>query len=186
MQEKDNILRIFKEAKEAIIKEDGIALNKLSNQTINTASLTQDPENIAVAVLVYSLSKVVEEKKYQNFVGWKKSLKEIITCIDQAISAIKRQDNNLLTKSLKNIRAKISNLSNKLKSYIKEVFRQASTNKASRIYEHGISMERTASLLGITMFELAGYAGQTNIPESKLCRTCDIKDRIKVAVEMFS
>ena len=186
MQEKDNILRIFKETKQALEKEDSIKLNILSNQTINTASLTQDPENIAVAVLVYSLSKIVEGKKYHAFPKWKKSFKEIIMSIDQIISAIKREDNNLLTNSLKSMRAKISNLSNKLRSYIKEVFRQSSVNKASRIYEHGISMERTASLLGITMFELANYTGQENLPESKLCKTCNVKDRVKVAMEMFS
>ncbi|GAI40255.1 unnamed protein product, partial [marine sediment metagenome] len=47
MQEEGNILRIFEETKEAIEKEDTVKLKELSNQTIHTASLSQDPDNIA-------------------------------------------------------------------------------------------------------------------------------------------
>ena len=42
-----------------------------------------------------------------------------------------------------------------LKEYIQEVFRKAYINKASRIYEHGISRAETAGLLGVTQWELA-------------------------------
>ena len=42
MQEKENILRIMEKTKEAITKGDVVTIKSLSNQTINTASLTQD------------------------------------------------------------------------------------------------------------------------------------------------
>ena len=64
MQEKENILRIFKETKEAIEQEDNIKLKELSDQTIHTASMSQDPDNIAVAVIIYSLSKIIEREEY--------------------------------------------------------------------------------------------------------------------------
>ena len=72
------------------------------------------------------------------------------------------------------------------KDYIKNVFEQAQINKASRIYEHGVSMEQTANLLGISMFELAEYAGTTGISESPEGKTIDAKSRIKLAMDMFS
>ena len=59
MQEKENVLRILEEAKKAIEIGDALEIKNLSNQTINTASLIQDPDNIAVAVIVYSLSKII-------------------------------------------------------------------------------------------------------------------------------
>ena len=83
------------------------------------------------------------------------------------------------------IRGSIENLSGKLKKYIKEVFRNAEISKASRIYEHGISMEHTASLLGISQYELAEYAGRTGIPDVPENYTRNTKSRIKLAMEMF-
>ena len=64
MQEKENILKILQGAKEAIRAKDVLKLKQLSNQTNNTASRTQDPDNISIAVLVYSLSKIIERKDY--------------------------------------------------------------------------------------------------------------------------
>ena len=70
MQEKENVLRIFEETKRAIEENDSAKIKSLSNQTINTASLTHDPDNIAVAVVVYSLSKIIEREGYRKLPGW--------------------------------------------------------------------------------------------------------------------
>jgi hypothetical protein len=87
---------------------------------------------------------------------------------------------------LTKIRKTVSQLSGKLKIYIQDVFRKAEINKASKIYEHGISMEQTASLLGVTLFELASYAGQKpEISDATFNKTVDVKKRIKTAMEMF-
>ncbi|MCK9595952.1 hypothetical protein M0R19_02085 [Candidatus Pacearchaeota archaeon] len=184
MEEKDNVLRILEETKRAVHDYDSSKLKELSNQTIHTASITQDSDNIAVAVAVYSLSKIVERTQYQDFVGWKVFYNNIISAVDKSINAIKRNDDNRLKESLMLIQKAISKLSGKLKIYIQDVFRKAQINKASKIYEHGISMEKTAKLLGITLFELASYAGQKSESEP-LTRTLDVKSRIKNAMEMF-
>ena len=46
-------------------------------------------------------------------------------------------------------------------------------------------MEQTAKLLGITMFELADYAGKTGISDVPESKTLDAKSRIKLAEEIF-
>jgi hypothetical protein len=79
----------------------------------------------------------------------------------------------------------IENLSGKLKKYIKEVFRNADVSKASRIYEHGISMEQTANLLGVSLYDLAQYAGKTGIPDVPENYTMNTKLRIKLAMGLF-
>jgi len=185
MQEKQNILRILEGTKEAIKTKDTVKLKDLSNQTNNTVSRTQDPDNILVAVLVYSLSKIIERKEYKEYAQWNEFYKTIVSSINNSITAIKRDDDKNLKENLGLIRKAISKLSGNLKKYIQDVFRKASINKASKIYEHGISMEKTASLLGITMFELASYAGQTNISDVRESKTMDVKSRIKLAMEMF-
>ena len=170
MEERENLLKIFQETKEAIKREDVLKLKELGNQTIHTASIVQDPDSIAVAIIVYSLSKIIERNYHKN----SKWSDEIILIVENII-----QD-------LQKIRHSINQFSKKLKVYIKEVFRKASINKASRIYEHGISMEKTAELLGISMYELADYAGQTGISDVLLGKTLDTKDRIKLAMDMFN
>ena len=179
-------MRIFEETKEAVARGDAAKIKKLSNQTTNTASLTHDPDNIAVAVIVYSLSKIIEREDYKKLPGWNKFYTVYISSIDRIIDDIKRKDDNAFRKDISTIRGAIGKLSGKLKDYIQDVFRSASINKASRIYEHGISMEKTAHLLGVTMFELAEYAGKgkhADVPET---RTADVKSRIKLAMEIFS
>lgn len=185
MQEKENVLRILQETKVAIKDNDSIKLKELSNQTIHTASITQDPDNIALAVAVYSLSKIVERKEYETFSGWKTFYKTINLAVDNSIDAIKKNDDKKLKDSFLLIQKSVSRLSGKLKDYIQDVFRKAEINKASKIYEHGISMEKTASLLGITMFELASYAGQKPDANMSLSYTIDVKSRIKTAEDMF-
>ena len=186
MQEKEHVLRILQEAKDAIKNNDSVKLKLLSNQTNNTASLTQDPDNIAVAVAIYSISKIIERMEYREFPGWKDFYKTINSAIDNSITAIKKNDDKKLSDNLISIRNAVSKLSGKLKEYIQDVFRKAQINKASKIYEHGISMEQTANLLGITLFELASYSGQKpEGAEAPLTKTMDIKSRIKIAMDLF-
>ncbi|MCL5018157.1 MAG: hypothetical protein M1416_00105 [Candidatus Pacearchaeota archaeon] len=186
MQEKENVLRILQEAKDAIKNNDSIKLKLLSNQTNNTASLTQDPDNIAVAVVVYSISKIIERTEYRELPGWKDFYKIITSAIDNSINAIKKNDDAKLKENLVAIRNAVSKLSGKLKEYIQDVFRKAQINKASKIYEHGISMEQTANLLGVTLFELATYSGQKpETSEVSLTHTLDVKTRLKTAMDLF-
>ena len=185
MHEVDNILRIFEETKKAIENDNFTAIGNLSNQTINTASLTQDPDNIMVAVVIYSLSKILGRKNYRELKGWENFHKTIINSLNNSIKYLNENKLKEFRAEFEKIRKAIENLSGKLKNYIQEVFRKAQINKASRIYEHGISMEQTAKLLGITMFEVANYAGQINVADIPENKTLDAKLRIKLAMGMF-
>ena len=185
MKERDNVLRILEETKKAIEKDDATEIKNLSNQTTNTASLTQDPDNIAVAVVVYSIGKIMERENYRGMRGWDNFYRIIMSSLDRTIEDVREKDDEGFRKDIELIRKAINKLSGKLKKYIEEVFRKAQLNKASRLYEHGISMEQTAKLLGITMFELADYAGKTGISDVPVSRTLDSKARIKLAMEMF-
>ncbi len=185
MQERDNVLRILKQAKLSMQKNDSTTLRSLSNQTINTSSLTQDPDNIAVAVIVYSLSKIIERDDYKKLPGWKPFYRLFSSALDRAIDDVKNEKDEKFRKDFEMIRKAINKLSGKLRKYIEEVFHQASISKASRIHEHGLSMEKTANLLGISMYELADYVGKTGISEVSESKTLSVKDRIKLAEKMF-
>lgn len=185
MKEREHVLKILNETKEAFEKGDAIKLKDLSNQTIHASSIDQDPGNVAVAVIVYSLSKIAERKNYQKYSGCDEFCRTIIKLLDKTASALAKSDDTKARSYLTLMRKSIGKLSGKLKGYIQDVFRKAEINKASRIYEHGVSMERTASLLGVTMFDLAEYAGKTGIPDVPLAKTQGVRARLKVAEEMF-
>lgn len=186
MQEKDNILDILSKTKEAVKKQDIVLIKDLSNKTIHSASIYGDTDNIAVAVIVYVLSKIVERKKYQEYKDWPAFFQTCMNGISIAMIALRKNDIEKFRTALKEIRKRISKISGHLQAYIKEVFRKAEINKASRIYEHGISMQQTAELLGISIFELAEYAGGTGIGDVDLSITKDIRERIKIAKEIFA
>ena len=186
MQEKENILKILEGTKASIQKGDAVTIKNLSNQTTNTAALTHDPDNIAIAVVVYSISKLLERQDYQKLPGWKEFYNAIFKCIDNSIISIKSNDEGKIKENIDCLRNTLVKVNGNLKKYIQDVFRKASINKASKLYEHGISMEKTANLLGITMFELANYAGQKEeISEAPIVRGIDTKSRINLAMEMF-
>jgi hypothetical protein len=183
MQEVENILRIFEETKSSINEGNISKLKQLSNQTNNTASRTQDPDNIAVAVIIYSINKILEKENYKSYPGWKKFYKKINFYIDRIISELKSKKE--IGDTLRLMREEIENISGKLRGYIRDVFRKAEINKASKIYEHGISLEKTAKLLGITMFELASYTGQKQDAYEFESNEKSIRQRIKILDDIF-
>lgn len=185
LSEKENILRILKEVERAVKREDVITLKQLSNQTIHTASIEQEPDSITIAVIVYSLSKMIERKKYTTYAEWPSFYKSYISHINKAVISLEKNDIKGFRANINGIRKEINKLSGRFKKYIQDVFRKAEINKASRLYEHGISMEITAGLLGITLWELAEYAGQTGISDVDLTVTMPIEKRVRTAEEIF-
>ena len=185
MEERGHIINVLIEVQEALRRNDYVKIKNLSNEVVHTSSIEQDPDIISVAVIIYALSKLVEREKYREYRNWPKFYKNYLSGLDGIIKALKRNDINRFRKEIDFIRSTIQNLSGNLKNYIGEVFRKAQINKASRIYEHGISMENTARILGVSVWELAEYAGGTGIGDVNLALTIPIKERIKIAEEVF-
>ena len=70
MKEAGHVLDGLKKVKRLIQEDNSHEIKILSNQTIHQATLSQDPDNIIVAVLVYSIGKILERKHYRNMEGW--------------------------------------------------------------------------------------------------------------------
>lgn len=185
VHEKENLLWILKSTLAAVKKEDVIELKNLSNHTVHSASVQQDPDSVAVAVVIYSLSKIIERQKYTSYKEWPKFYSHYLKHIKNAIENLEKGRAENFREEIKSIEKEINALSGKFRQYVQDVFRKAEINKASRVYEHGISMEQTAKLLGITIWELAEYAGQTGISDVNLTVTMPVKQRIKQAEEIF-
>jgi len=183
--EKKNIIGILDNSIKAVRKDNYLMLKELSDKTIHSASIYQDHDCISIAVVIYSLSKVFERRKYREYKDWSLFYKTCLKSLTLAKENFQKERMDDYRKNLHEINVIIDGLESNLKEYIKEVFRKAMINKASRIYEHGISMQRTAELLGISQWELSEYAGRTGISDVNLSITMDIKIRIEKAIELF-
>lgn len=186
MKEHDNIIRILKETKNALGKRDASKLKELSNQTIHTASVAQDEDNIAVAVLVYSLSKLIERGKLKNEKDFVKIYQKFGSVIDKILESLVKRDSENLKKNLKLVEISMRGVSKNLRKYVEAVFIKARINKASKIHEHGISLGKTAELLGLTSWDLASYSSKPeNWDESRFSKSVKIGNRIKVVENFF-
>lgn len=185
IQEKKNVLDILENAVKAIQKEDFLVLKDLSDRTIHSASIFQDVDSISIAVVIYALSKIYERSKYTEYRAWPNFSKACIEALKKAKENVKSDNVDEFRINIQKVRDAVKKLSGNLKRYIEDVFRRAMIKKASRIYEHGISMKQTAEILGISEWELSEYVGKTGIGDVNLGITMNIKERIRKAEALF-
>ena len=185
MEERKHILNVLKDVISALNKQDSLKIKNLSNHLVHVSSTGQDPDIISLTVVIYSLSKIIERDEYKELKNWTKFYKSYVSSIEKSIKYLKQNDIESFRNEVNLIRENIQELSGNLKGYITDVFRKAEINKASRIYDHGISMEKTAKILGISIWELAEYAGQAKSGDINLAVTMPIRQRIKIAEEIF-
>ena len=184
MQEHQHVIQVLQQAKIAAMEEDIVALKKLSDQTIHATTIHQDTDNVLVAIIVYSLSKLLERKHNFSNKDFDKYFKYYLKTLDFSKTCIRKDDCDAFRDRVKDM-MNVPGLSRELKSSIKDVFHKARINKASKVYEHGVSMAATAKLLGISLWELAEYVGSGNTAEYKENKTSSVSERIKTAMEIF-
>ena len=184
-KERENIIDILNKAKKALQEDNVILLKQLSNRTVHTASIYKDVDSILVAVTVYALSKIIERKNFEKHKSWPNFFSVCIKNIELAEQNVRQNNVKEFRDNLVEIRKAAEKLSGNLKKYITDIFERAAVNKASRLYEHGLSLSETAELFGITQWELAEYVGRTGISDVDLSLTMPIKERINFTKKLF-
>jgi len=185
MKEEQNVLQILREAKIFFQDSDPKNLKMLSNQTIHSATISQDPDNVIVAVLIYSLGKVLERENYRNMGGWDEFYDSSLKNLELAIQSLENNNVKKTRVYLGKIRNGLNSIDGDLGKYIKDIFKKAEINKAFKLYEHGISSEQTAEILGISLWDLASYIGQSTISEAKIGMSLPVKKRIEIVEDFF-
>ncbi len=175
---KEDILAVLKQVIDALKKEDYSALSELSNHTIHDASIFQEDDPLTLAVLIYSLSKCI-----QRCIERRQACPAVIPSLQKAHEALSNDDDNAYRAAIKNLLREIGEMDAQLKLYIQEVVEKAKIKKASKLYEHGISIARTAELLGISQWELQNYIGKTvtDVPHDGI----KVGERLRRARELF-
>ncbi len=180
-----NIVRVLKGARVAISNNDFAKLGYLSNETIHSAAVGQDSTNIIVAVLVYALSKIFQRESYMKMEGWSDFYNNLVKNLDLMIKAGEEGNRQDLVLYAGEIRQVLNTFSGNLGSYVKDVFRKAEINKAFKLYEHGLSVQQTANLLGVSLWDLSSYIGQSKISEARVAISLPEKERVKYVEDFF-
>ncbi|RMF06093.1 hypothetical protein D6764_03105 [Candidatus Woesearchaeota archaeon] len=172
---KHDILSVLRSAVKKLKHARFDELKELSNHTIHNASIFQDPDSISLAVVIYALSKIAERKHHldPSFLG----------ILEDAIHDLESGYPDLYRKRIHAMFRKISELDSRLGLFIEEVVRSARIKKASKIYDHGISLAQTAELLGISQWELASYTGKMSSSEHSTPK--QTRERIEIARRIF-
>ncbi len=183
---RNDILDVLRHAVRAIHREDIKGLKELSNMTIHNASIHQDHYSISVSVLIYTLAKLYERERYNQYKSWGLFCIDCVDKLQSAIRFLELKDYPHFDTILKEFLNDLKKTEKGLRKYVKDVLEKARISKASRLHEHGISIGRTAELLGISPYELMEYVGRTYIADVKENITIPEKDRITFARKLFS
>lgn len=184
-KERDHLISVLKQTQRAITSEDSYILNELSDQTIHSASITQHTDYITIAVILYSLNKIMSKKDHWRIKSWPNFVRKFNDELSKTISSIREKDQEEIARHLEHAKDMIENLSPNIRPDIESVIKKAEINKAGKIYEHGISMQQTAHLLDLSQWELLDYIGQRSIVENPLNQTIDVRRRIKQAQDFL-
>ena len=185
--EKELRLRIILTLRESIkkIKNNNTQqLATLSDNLVHSSTITQSEYPIDVTTLIYSLSKLYIRDRYREFKSWNRFDKNTLNLLQDLIEYLERNNIKGFETSLQKYFKSINRLDPKLRHYIKEVIRDAKTAKASRLYEHGLSLGRTASTLKVSPHRLMQYIGKTGIHDMPYF-TGDPKSRLELTRSLF-
>ena len=177
---KKDIIAVLRSTLNVLNQEDPNMgdLRSISNRTIHNASIFQDEHSVSVAILIYSLSKVIE--RVNNSID----ISKIKNLISLSIEFLEDDNIESYHDFIKQIFTIISNTDNRFKIYIQEVIRQASIRKGSKLYEHGLSASKAADVLGVSLWEFYEYIGAKNIPDIDK-DISSVRDRLKFTRSLF-
>lgn len=173
------VLNDLAELLKAREESDIVQIKMLSNHVIHNASVFQDEDSISVAILIYSLSKIIERKQKDLDYG------KVLNMLNSCISGLKNNQDEEFRKSIKNVFNFIRTIDEKLKLYIHEVINQAQIKKGCKLCEHGISVARASEVLGISQWELMHYLGKTTIID-QFSEPVNVLKRLKIARGFFA
>ena len=173
-----DILRILTKVKDKLENKDVYGLSELSNQINHNSSIFQDEDSIKLAVIVYSISKIIERNRGKIDSKFKR-------LFIKAKLKLKNHDYENYRKAIDEISLKINELDSKLSQYVIHVLNQAGIKKGSKLLSNGISIARVAELMNLSQWELINYVGKTNIPE-KFGKDTRIKERLQYTRSLFN
>ena len=185
--ERAEAVRVLSGVITAFKKYDAEEIMALSDTIIHTASITQQQHVLQLAMVIYSIGKIIARGKIRRYPQDKWNTFVTITRneLDCTLTAINTNNFKAYSKCLLNIQQVIMTLDESFMSYVDHVINQAKLTKGTKIYEHGVSLKIVAELFGVTEWELMDYAGKTRMLDRD-SEPSDVPGRLDKARRFFN
>lgn len=180
---KKNVIDVLKKSLLSVRKRDVSVLKMLSNRLIHIASVNQDEDSVAIAIVLYSLYKIYSRSDYFEMKSWSVFNRKTLDFLRVAREMLLKGDFVRYRNVVNDYLRSADKLDSRLKRYVSDVINDAKISKGSRLYEHGISAGRTSEVLGISKFDLMGYVGGTGIADVSIGK--NVMERLNRARGLF-
>jgi hypothetical protein len=184
-ESKEALIKILKRLKTATISGNSQSLKNIAKSALDTASIFQNKNSISVAVIAYTMVKLIDRKKIIQTNLPISVYRDIIINLEEASQNLSNCKISLYERNLRYLFKLIGKLDDQLPLYIEEVINKAKIKKGFLLHEKGISLSRAAHIMGISQWELMDYIGKTQISEN-ISKKVDIRSRLKFTKNIFN
>ncbi len=178
-----DIIEVLQEAANLVLHVDAQRLKQISDHTLHNSATYQDEDSILIAILIYTLGKISE--KENNEPSFKIFAQDISKHLELAGSSLQKNDAGSYQYHIRESFEVIKKLVDNIGVMASEVLHHSRIKKASRIFEHGISMGRVSNLLGISKWEIMDYIGHSHIHDVSEIKTKSAKERLGYVQKIF-
>lgn len=184
-ESKGVIVKVLQRLKSATISGNSQSLKNIAKSALDNASVYQNKNSISVAVIAYTIVKLIERKKIIQTEIPISIYRDIIKNLTEASKNLTKDKIPQYEKNLRGLFKLIGKLDDKLPVYIEEVVNKAKIKKGFLLHEKGISLSRAAHMMGISQWELMSYIGKTQISEH-ISKKVDIRTRLNFTKGLFN
>lgn len=142
-------------------------IKRISKDCINDASLTNDYEMAKIAVISYSLFKMLTKEHFFENRQWPSVSKNITDSLEKSRLAAERDQHRAFKKQMKNTIHKIEEIDLELSHFARTLYEKSKIKQASSAYALGLSLSQAADLTGANKKELQHYIGATRIHDEE-------------------
>lgn len=157
-------------------QKDIIGLRELSNRIIEEVFVSQDKEMVEVAVVAYSLSKIIGKPHFTKSPKWKKFEEHFLGEIEKKVPP------NVI---ISEIMADVAEIDRNLGNYMNDTIQHTRAKQASRLYALGLSLSQASEICGADKAEVLRYVGLTKIAEREQMKSKSLQERMKTARKVF-
>ncbi len=183
--EQISLVRLLKKINVLFKNENIKGLRKLSDTLIQNSSVMQDDYMISLAIVIYTLSKILEKQQFESSSGWNSFYKSILKNITLLSKNMEKSEFDKYKQNMKSLILEIKRIDMKASTYIEELMKSSKIKKGSNLYTYGLSLGRAASLLGISKWELMGYLGNVELKDKKF-KSMNMVSRYDMAKKVFN
>ncbi len=160
--------------KNAFKARDSFKLREIADDAIKEAVVKYDKDLARIAVLAYSLSKILSKLHFRKREEWHRFEKEMERELAIFVGEVKRGETREACERMIEL---IRSIDESAGNYARNLVEKAKVKMASTAYALGLSLESAANLTEANKYELMRYIGITKVHDRPYSETISPSER---------